>query len=132
MIHYEIIEKLSKKMHSRHIELWAELEESGGSRKKDTAILKDYPTTKNDCFACEFIERIRKISGKLIPDCSKYCPIVWIPPDCKKHLIGRACEQPKSPYVKWADLTELHRVEKKKIAGFIKEMKWTNKFKHHL
>lgn len=128
MIRKNTIEHLFKTMQDRHKEMWEELIETGRLKKKTTIVLGDFPKTKNDCFACEFVERMRLITGKPFEKCQKVCPITWVP---KKDLVkfeGLACEHPNSPYKKWSDSKTINRTKRRDYAKIILNLKWTNKF----
>lgn len=128
MIKKTAIEYLFKIMHDRHIDMWEELFQTGRLKKKTTVILEDFPRTKNDCFACEFVERMKLISGRSFPKCHKVCPITWVPEKDLKKFNGLACEHPNSPYKKWSDSKTIYRAKRRDFAKEILELTWKNKF----
>jgi len=126
MIKKERIEYLFKQMHNRYIEMWNELILYGDLRADTTMIIKDYPNTKNYSFSCEFIERMRKITGNAYTECWKVCPITWV--RTKKIDDHMACESPSSLYLEWENTTDLERKKRRELATKIRDLKWTNKF----
>lgn len=127
MIKKEKINQLSKDMHDLHIEMWDELALYGDLRADKTMVIEDYPNTKNYSFACEFVERMRKITGNLFIDCYKVCPITWVNIDqeTKRHT---TCENPSSLYLEWENTTDIERKKRKELAIKIRDLNWTNKF----
>ena len=125
MIKKEKIDQLSKDMHNLHIEMWDELALYGDLRADKTMVIEDYPNTKNYSFACEFVERMRKITGHPYSDCYKVCPITWVLTETKKHT---TCENPGSLYLEWENTTDLERKKRKELAIKIRDLNWTNKF----